>query len=215
MSSKMSIISALWDQWLDRYVPPTNLRGNDRAKGDELDAQVRMLLRYAPNDRVEDWIQRLTDRLDRSMKTSAWPRVAQIEDECTAMRREDHQTAGGPVGDGNESWKPDHLKIAASRMQAGGAVGEDYLWGRYAAALLRRGLVTTATIEQYRGHAYRAKAKIHPQAQVDQWLAEKNQMHAAGVELDATAGKERRRRPDVAVHIPDMSSPHREYRDDL
>lgn len=217
MSSKMSIIAEHWGRWLRRYVPPVNLRSNDTARGDEQDAHVKTLARYAPDADPEAWLARLTARLDSMARTSAWPRVAEIEEACMGLRRDDalHGTVPTQSGSGL-----DPFAIAAKRMATGQPVGEGYLWGVNAVALLRRGLVDEGTITDYRRGAYAARLREDPETgtsnrdEVDEWLAERQEAHASALRVDAAQrrayaeGARQGRR--ATPFIPDMTSPARD-----
>lgn len=184
MSSKMSIIIREWDRWLDRYVPARNLAANDEAKQAEIDAHIRVIAIYAPEQETDAWLGRVTDALDRAMKTSAWPRVSEIEAVCMAIRREDAMIAPKKPGSDSGNSGIDPFRIAANRIQAGQPVGEGYLWGRSAVALLRRGFVTQAQIKDRRDDAIKQMATVWGPEVIAERIKDLESMHAEGVRLE-------------------------------
>lgn len=216
MSSNLGSMSEQWDRWLDRYSPPRNILGNEAAKQDEIDAQIRMLARYSPDIGVERWLTAITDRLDRAMQTRAWPSVREIQDACMAHRRDEHATtppARNPAG--GERSAIDSGKVAAAKMNSGQPVGDYWLWGRGAVQILRRGLVTRAQVDAYRQEHMLTLAQIWQPEEVAAWRAEAEARHLCAITLEdaeATRGKERRERAErvraAATAIPDMRSPH-------
>ncbi|MBN8294568.1 hypothetical protein JI664_21525 [Rhodobacter sp. NTK016B] len=201
MSSKLSIITEPWETWLERYVPPNGLRANAEAQQQEVDAQLRLLVRQSPNENIPNWLERLTDRLSVSMSTRAWPTLKEIETACTELRRLDYEASPDRRQGG---WHVDPLMIAARRIRSGGPVAVSFLWGRNAQELLRRGLVSQGQIDDLRDAAVRARCAAYgspyarsdrmPEAVAD-WLREMEwaDQLASTVEQAKASGLQERR----------------------
>lgn len=76
MDRKEYLIEAL-DGYLNRKTVPDRLAGPSKvtARTGEIQALFRCLERYCPDQGVEDWVQRLFDRMDESATTVGWPPV--------------------------------------------------------------------------------------------------------------------------------------------
>ena len=139
-------------QFLERRSMPRQLDGKPQAIAEEIQALAVAVGKFAPRGDYEDWWPRFIERLDEESKTRAWPTAFEMKNAAKGL--------SGPVSkhmaEGNET---DPLEINAKRMNAGDPVGDGYLYGRLAAELLAKGLVSEATMRAYRsGLFFNAKA---------------------------------------------------------
>lgn len=98
-----------------------------------------------------------------SYKSRTWPTVAHVLDatavsEAKALegqRRAEAMDAAASRGRTSGGFDP--LEINAARMNAGEAVGDQWLYGRQAVALMATGLVSAETLKKYRSGLFFAE----------------------------------------------------------
>ncbi len=143
--SRSQDIGARFDTWLDRYVVPRHLSGNDQAMQAEVNALLHPLLRFAPREGWTSWLDSVLSTLDAKMKTRAWPTVAEVTAACQDAAKT--AAANGVVV---RSAPASDVRIVANKMLAGEDVGEQWLYGRCAIELERSGLVSQERMTAYR-----------------------------------------------------------------
>lgn len=147
----MTRAEALTDEfmnWLGRYSPRIVLRANERAMADEVNALMRVIMKFAPASNYLAWLSRVTEQLDFQMKTQSWPTVSEIGAVCSNIAKE-------RPGNSGQNGKPvdyvfDSYHINSQRMKNGEAVPEGYVFGREAVEMVRRGLMTMDVMRDYR-----------------------------------------------------------------
>lgn len=167
-------------RYLNRRVMPKHLDGKQEARDEELDAMVRRIMRAAPSgERLADWFAQLSDRLDETAQTRAWPSVSEIGEAARAI------SSGMVMRDMTGDPEPDRLaehRIAARKIKAGEPVGDGWLWGRNAVVMLARGLVERADIDRYRAMLRRSMAGVWGDEAADRAISGFAERHAAAEE---------------------------------
>lgn len=177
-------------EYLNRRTVPRGFEGKADALKAEADALVDCVLRKAPREQYEGWWTTLERRLAEDAKTRAWP----TEGEISEAAREIHGPRTVRVAEGDEL---DRVKIAARRIGAGEAVGDDWLYGRGAVALERSGLVTESQLSRYRSSWFFAMKDVYGETDAKAKEAE------ARDRLSAYRREAGQPRQQVNVEIPD------------
>lgn len=138
-------------RYLDRKGVPQSLQGKPEAQRDEISALVYVLTRYAPNDDLKSWWQRVEIALDENATTRGWPSVADLKNACIANRK-----SAGRV----DTTQLDSKRINAQRILNGEPVGEDWIYGRRAVELIAGGYVTEGDMRPYRKGLYEAMKEV-------------------------------------------------------
>lgn len=172
MSLRNAEISQLLTRWLDRYSCPSHLREKPTAAQAEAEALAAVLTRFAPQSDYQPFVSRVFSTLDFQMKTRAWPTVAELGAICAAVRK-DTAKAIGP--DDAADMRPE--AITARAMKAGRPVGESWLYGRQAVAMIAAGLIDRETMSRYRSGAFLARKAAYGEAEALAWEAEAKQRH--------------------------------------
>lgn len=155
--------------WLALYSPPRNIAGKPEDVQREMDRLIAVIIKYAPQDGYNGWLQSVLDHLAMQMKTRAWPTVGEIGSACTALRSK----AIGPA----TVTEFDVYELNANRMKAGEPVGEGYLYGREAVEIIARGLIDRETMTRYRSAAFLSRKKAYGEASALTWEAESKERH--------------------------------------
>lgn len=150
MSARNAALHEEFTRWLGRYSPRRALQHNEQALGDEVNALMRMVLKMAPSSDYLTWLEKVTTNLDFQMKTSAWPTVAEVGAACSNMNK--HHALNNPKA--RHAGQKSPMQIAADRMNAGDAVGDEWLYGRNAVELIHAGLVGPDIMRGYRSALY-------------------------------------------------------------
>lgn len=150
MSLKTEEIAKTFAAWLERYSAPINMRDKPDVQTAERDALLRVLLKYAPSEGYNGWLNRVLDQLEYQMKTRAWPTKGELGAVCINMRKQDAAQAGaGRVGEfATERKSPP--TIIAERIQRGDAIGDEWIYGMRAVELVAGGTVSEADLDRYR-----------------------------------------------------------------
>lgn len=130
--------------WLGRYSPRFAIRENERAMADEVNALMRILLKFAPTTDYLSWLQKITDQLDFQMKSQTWPTVAEVGAVCVNIAKDK------PKGGTAVEYVFDSYRINAARMEKGEGVPEGFIFGREAVEMVKRGLLSPDTLRRYR-----------------------------------------------------------------
>ena len=76
------------------------------------------------------------------------------------------------------SWRPDPMKIAGDRINAGEPVNERYLYGNKADYLLKNGTVTLHQIDQYRRCQLDVDEKLYGENEAKKKMQERHTKYA-------------------------------------
>jgi hypothetical protein len=150
MDYRRTEIATTLKRWLDRYSPPAAMKDKPQAMADEIDAMMRQLLRFAPQTGYGDFVAEVLERVEAGMRTRAWPTVGEVGVVAGAMRKE----RGGENRVADATVAFDEYEIAAKKMRAGDAVGQQYIYGPKAKELEARGFVDDATFRKYRSSLF-------------------------------------------------------------
>lgn len=171
MNNRTAGITEEFTLWLNRYTPRNTLKADPAALQAEITALMRALLRMAPVSGYLEWLQKVTDNLDRQMKTAAWPTVSEVASSAAFISKGQPQSGETRA----DQWKIDPVAIAAKRMNAGEAVGDDWLYGLNAAKLEQSGLVGDDIFRRYRSAVYFSHKEFYGEeiarAKEAQWIA--------------------------------------------
>ena len=186
MSLRNSEISGLLTRWLERYTAPSQIRENERAQQDEAKALLGVLLKFAPQEGYGDFINKVFDALEYQMKTRAWPTKAEVGAACSNIRKETRRAAPAP----SDTVDMSDEAINARRMQRGEPVGEGWLWGRNAVAMIARGLIDRETMQSYRSGAFLARKALYGEAAALAWEADAKDRHEVAREVHRLSAKQ-------------------------
>ncbi len=194
-------LKARLTRFLDRKQMPRRLEGKDAAMADEVAALAGALARNSPRTpaALAAWWPIFEARLGE-ICGSMWPTEKEIRDAASQATKAAPKVAVSDTG-------PDMRDIAvtARRMQAGGPVGESFLWGRMAVEMIAEGLIDRDTMQRSRSGAFLARKAAYGEAAALMWEAEAKDRHAAA--KDAW-----RRRHDPSsprdTAVPDKSAPY-------
>ncbi len=144
MSLRNAEIARQFQDWLQRYSPPQGIKSNPKAMQAEAEALLKVVLRFAPQDGYNGWVDDALTQCAYAMKTRAWPTVNELGAACSNRRKE-----GREAFTDNTQPKDDVERFAA-RIHAKQPVGDAWLYGRNAWEMMQRGLVTDADLQPYR-----------------------------------------------------------------
>ena len=163
--------------YLDRKTAPRGIADKPTAMREELAALVRCVLRYAPRQRWEEWWPQFEDRLSEDATTRAWPSEGEVKKAAGSLRG----IVSVKPADGDET---DAVAVAGKRMAANEAVGDEFMYGRRAVELLRRGFVDLVTMRRYRSGLYFSAKNVYGEATARKMEAEWIARHEAAEKLD-------------------------------
>jgi hypothetical protein len=156
MSMRDDFLTEKMMAFLDRLSPPRKMADNEKAKLAEMKAIMRELSRVAPREPTELWWADFEAELDRTMEYRVWPTVREISKVGGRVSRAE------AVGRENViEWEPDPLRISANRIREGRPVGDAFLYGKHAVAMMRAGLVTEDDLQKYRSALFFTMLGIH------------------------------------------------------
>jgi hypothetical protein len=159
--------------WLGRYSPRFAIRDNERAMADEVNALMRILLKFAPSTDYLSWLQKVTDQLDFQMKSQAWPTVAEIGAVCVNIAKDK------PKGGAAVEVVFDSYQIYAARMERGEGVPEGFIFGREAVELIKRGMLSEDTLRRYRSGWFFNAKDVYGEEEAKRMEAEMLKKHGA------------------------------------
>lgn len=145
------------NSFLSRYTRPTSLTHEMMAQEIRLISDDINGLIPNMDDEAEfkRWVDGGLDHLRRTYRSRNWPTSAHFIDAVTTAckirvergSRKGVETSGGF----------DPVEINAARMNAGQPVGDQWLYGRQAVALMATGLVSAETLKKYRSGLFFAE----------------------------------------------------------
>ncbi len=172
MSIREAEIAKGLADWLALYSPPRNIAGKPDDVQREMDRLIAVLVKFAPVEGYNGWVQSVLDQLAYQMKTRAWPTVGELGAACSNARKaaRDANPQAPVIG-------LDVYELNASRMKAGEPVGEGYLYGREAVEIIARRLIDQETMTRYRSAAFLTRKQAHGEASALAWEAEVKERH--------------------------------------
>lgn len=158
---------------LQRKEPRAKIRDNAQALKDETSALVGAVRRNCParGDDLIDWWERFEVAVGEACG-DFWPNEKAVIAACKTASQ-----AMPQMRDMTGGWVLDPEAIAARKMQAGEAVGENWLWGQDACRIIAKGLIDEATMRAYRSGAFLARKAVHGEAAALAWEAEQKAKH--------------------------------------
>lgn len=145
MSIRTEEIARTFHAWLERYSPPMSMKDKPKVVQEEADHLLRVVLKFAPREGYNGWIDEMLDQMEYQMKTRAWPTKGELGAVCSNQRK---KFGSGPGAVMREPRSP--LDIAADRIDRGEAVGDGWIYGNNALELVASGKVTEAQLRAYR-----------------------------------------------------------------
>lgn len=188
---------------LRRYKTPEHM--NDDALRDEVNYLVEDINRQIPEDYAEVAMNSLMPEINNAIRrrhgATGWPPakvfIAATDDAVEVVNK--RRATAEPT----EEFSLDPHKIAAKRMRTGEPVGESYLWGREAVALIATGLIDEQTMTDYRRGCFEAKREAYGIEYAERWEAEARARHQCAKE----AFKERKEGRHGGYDAGDVSTP--------
>jgi hypothetical protein len=181
MNIRQAEIAKALTEWLESYSPPRSMAGNIDAMQRESERLLSVLTKFAPSEGYNGWVASVLEQCAYQMKTRAWPTVGELGAVCSNARKSRQGDAPRAAFD------LDVHELNASRMKAGEAVGEGYLYGREAVELIARGLVDRELMTRYRSAAFLSRKKMHGEDAALAWEADAKARHE-----DAKAARKER-----------------------
>jgi hypothetical protein len=186
MSLHDSDIAARLKRFLDRRALPRRLEGKPAACEDEIRALSAALARNAPRspDALAGWWP-LFETILGEASPSLWPTEKEVRDaaQAASKNRPVAVRAEDAVDMSDEA-------INARRMQRGEPVGEGWLWGRNAVAMIARGLIDRETMQSYRSGAFLARKALYGEAAALAWEADAKDRHEVAREVHRLSAKQ-------------------------
>lgn len=149
--ARMKLIAGELNGFLRRYKRPDHL-DNDQAL-----IEIKAMA-TAVNKRIQSGLSQsaVLSKLDSAFQEVAelfrgreWPKPALFVEAMANVNR------SAPSGDVTaDDWVLDPIQIAADRINAGDAVGDNWLYGHDAVSLMRSGMVSKETMRKYRSAMY-------------------------------------------------------------
>lgn len=171
MSLHESDIRSRLMRFLERKQMPKRLDGKGGAMEDEIRALVSAIVRNAPRnqDRLADWWP-IFEASIGEICGSMWPTEREVKDAAQKANADAPKVSA-------ESWSLDPAEMAAQRIAAGEAVGEEWLYGIGACELAAKRLVTEDQMRRYRSGAFFARKSIYGEEKAFAWEAEAKAKH--------------------------------------
>lgn len=180
-------------RYLDRRSMPQGFKEKPQAIRDEIQALAKTLFRLAPSREFQNWWEDFSDRLAEDAKTRAWPTQGEMKDAAMAIRKGGVQ----PMAKSDET-QINPIKVAATRLRAGEAVGEGWLWGRLCLSLQREEGVTDDELSPFRSALFFADRSMVGEEVALQREAERKNRHEAAKALKDDAPRNR--------HVPQIET---------
>ena len=150
----VDLVTARFNDWLERYAPPTHLRDKPEAAQREANALLAAALRHAPGAHERDWIDALSAELDRTSATRCWPTVREVETAAVKAH-----LALGVREPARSEWRLDVAAITARRIRNQETFAVTHLNGPVADEMVRRGLLTSAELADLRSYVAAKKVR--------------------------------------------------------
>lgn len=173
MSLHDADILARLSRFLARKQMPRRFEGKPLAEEDETRALCAAVARNAPRDpqRLAVWWPTFEAGLGEACG-AMWPSEKEIGLAAKAAAKDALPTDSG-------LHVIDEVELTANRMRANEHVGEGWLWGSQAVALIASGRVTRELMERYRSGAFLNRKRAYGEAAALAWEAEAKARHEA------------------------------------
>lgn len=191
--------------YLARRQPPKGFAGDDRRKAEQIAAYVGILRRYAPQgDRLDDWWASMLATLAETSETWAWPTEGDLVKACKIIAKDIKR------GESSE-FKIDPLDVAEKRIEADEPIGDNWLWGRNALALISR--VGVEPILVRRDRFAGDLARVYGPAEARRMILVLEDRHREAVKItEETRVGRRHDIPEVQIKsVRDLLGPGPEY----
>jgi hypothetical protein len=195
--SRSDYLAEHFNGWLERYSPPRVMAERPDAAQQEADTLLRIVARHAPANGYAEWLEGVLRALTEGMTARTWPTGGEVSKACRDASR---MTVAPKVAE--NGWTMDPAQVAAKRMSAGEAVGEDWLYGVNACEVISRGLVDRDTMERYRSAAFLTRRAFYSEGDAFEWEAWAKKRHEDAKVL-WKARNERRQQRDLSGYMPD------------
>lgn len=119
--------------FLDRRQPPRSFANDERRKVDQMEAYVRLLVRFAPQgpEKLAEWWTILLSTLSETAETWAWPTEGDFAKACKIIAKDIKREP-------SSVFQVDPLAVAERRIQNDEPIGDSWLWGKNALLLIAR-----------------------------------------------------------------------------
>lgn len=161
MNARSQTIAEIFAAWLKRYSPPRIMADAPDVQKQERDTLLRVLLRFAPTEQFEPWLNQVLDRLEYQMKTRAWPTKGEIGAVCSNLAKD--QFRASSVKSRDLQWEPDPVALAARKMNDGEPIGDEWIYGRRCVELMASGAALETTLRKYRSAWFFAHKSVYGQ----------------------------------------------------
>lgn len=178
MSSRKQFIEARLNEYLDRKEPPRSLSGNHEAQAKEQFALSAFLAKNMPQDGFTDLLDATLEAVEADAKSRFWPTIFELRKAIEVAAKRVGVTSRGDA----EEKSP--LEINFDRIERGEAVPEEWLFGRRAAQLLRKG-VHKVRLDEYRQAALQNKSDVLGAVAAQEWAQAIKQRHHAELAKEA------------------------------
>lgn len=159
-SQRVRLITASLNDFLRLYKRPEHLdQEASLAEMREMAEEINLLIPSTSGQGgLEDQVKHALRSIRQTYKGRSWPTVSHIVD---AMNASAKAARARPVADlVAPASGSDSMQIMASRINAGEAVGDEWIYGRNAVALIASGLVSSGTLRAYRSALYFAAKDV-------------------------------------------------------
>jgi len=158
--SRQVYLSERFNEWLDRYAPPRFIADKPQAMQDEADVLLRIVARHAPTEGYAEWLDGVLRALTEGMQARTWPTGGEVSKACMKAN-----TFSGKASRAAPEWILDPMEVSASRINAGEAVGDGWLYGRRCVELLRSGRVTQEQVNRCRSALFFSFKDVYGEAE--------------------------------------------------
>ena len=169
--SRTAYLSERFNEWLDRYAPPRFIADKPQTMQEEADTLLRIVARHAPTDDYAEWLDGVLRALTEGMQARTWPTGGEVSKAC--QKANTHRPKHAQT-----EWKLDPVAINARRMNAGEAVGDEWLYGRRAVELQQSGLVSADRVQQYRSGLFFKLKQVYGEPEALRMEAVMRKRHA-------------------------------------
>ena len=186
MNLHQSDISGRLQRFLERRQMPRRLAGKEAATADELRALLGAVERGAPRgaEALANWWPGFETALGAN-GNQYWPSEKDVTDAC-------RKVAPPRPREMDPDGKPDECVIMGRRMEAGEAIGEPYVYGFKACELIRRGLVSEATMARYRSAFFLKRRSVYGEEAARAWEARAKAEHESAMSVSRSNSRDER-----------------------
>lgn len=181
MNERTAYITETFTRFLERFDAPRHLQGDDRSaarKAEQL-SLVRSVAKMLPQDDYRDALADLMDVAQGRAKSRFWPTVFDLKNAAGVAL-----SSRGVSSD----WKLNPVAINVERVNEGKSVGEEWLFGRKSAQLLRSG-ASKEKLDELRNSALRGAVEAWGEDAAREWAEGRKAYHEAAL---ADESEERR-----------------------